>query len=162
MCVCVCICVNVFDLCVCVHVCGGGCVCKLIWRDDVHWVAPGRKVYKWLSLLLLLLLWELVFAVQTDAFAQLIWMNYNMLPQSAGLWKLMLISFHTMNIHGREVDFGDVIWCSFNVLLGLDFGGLEPFSFRFGIPVRTTTFFILIAAWMTLTFTQCHRVIRKL
>ena len=90
----------------------------------------------------------------------LIWMKFGVLPQPFGLLKLMLNIFCTNNIQGRELCCCNCVKYTFHIILCQD--TCEAICFKLDIMLNVTTLYSVIPVWMTLMFTQCHRVVGKL
>ena len=76
------------------------------------------------------------------------------------LLKLMPNWFCTINIHGGELRWRDFMKCSFNIVMFQD--ACESICFKVGMMLNTTKLYSLIPVWITLMFTQGHRVKEKL
>ena len=74
--------------------------------------------------------------------SQSIWVKFSMLPQSVGLLKLMLNTFHVISIQGRELYLHDCVKYIFNI--GLCSDSFEPISFTLSMMIDTTKLCILI------------------
>ena len=66
---------------------------------------------------------------------------------------MLIFSFHKINIHGRELNFGD-FENMFKIGLRLD--AYKPISFKLGMMIDTTKLYILIPLWMTLTYKKAR------
>ena len=73
---------------------------------------------------------------------QLIWFQFGMLSQTAGLMKLKLNSVCTRNIQGRELCWRDFMKYTFNLVLC--WGTCEPTCFKLGMKLSTTKLHSLI------------------
>ena len=82
--------------------------------------------------------------------------KFSLLPQPAGLLKLMLNLFCTITIQGRELCWCDFMKYMFNSVMCQDI--CEPICVILGMLLNTTKLYCLIPVWMTLMFTQGHRV----
>ena len=87
-------------------------------------------------------------------------MKFSMLPQPVGLLKLMRKLFCTSNIQGRELCWHDFMTYMFNIVMYRD--TCDPICFKLGMMLHTTKLYCLIPVWMTLMFSQGHRIIGKL
>ena len=87
-------------------------------------------------------------------------MKFSMLPQSVGLLKLMLNFLCTSNIQGWELCWRDFMEYSFNIVMLRD--ACERICFKLGMMLNTSKLYSLSPVWMTLVFTQGHRITGKL
>ena len=65
-----------------------------------------------------------------------IWMKFSMLPQAAGLLKLMLNLFWRSTVQGRELRWLDFIMYSFKIVMCQD--TYEPICCKLGVMLNTT------------------------
>ena len=72
---------------------------------------------------------------------------------------LILILSCSFNIQGKELYWYDFVKKSLHV--GLYSYIYGPISFKLGVMIMTTKFYVLIAVWMTLTFIQGQRLYKK-
>ena len=91
---------------------------------------------------------------------QSVWMKFSLLPQSVGLLKLLSYLFCTSNILERELCRHDFIKYMINIVLCQ--GPCELIWFKLGVMLDTTNLYSVIPVWMSLMFTQGHRVTGKL
>ena len=88
-----------------------------------------------------------------------IWMKFSMLPQAAGLLKLMLNLFWRSTVQGRELRWLDFIMCSFKIVMCQD--TYEPICCKLGVMLNTTAT-LFDSSLNDFDVTQGHRVTRKL
>ena len=85
-----------------------------------------------------------------------LWMKFSLLSQPVGFLKLMLNSFSTSIIEGRELCWCGCMKYAFNIVMCQD--TCEPICFKLGVMLNTAEFYSLIPVWMILVFTQGQRV----
>ena len=86
--------------------------------------------------------------------------NSNVMPQHVGLLKLMLNYFCGKYYPRRKLCWQNCIEFTINILLCQD--TYEPIHFKLGMLLDMTKLYSLISVWMTMMFTQGHKVMGKL
>ena len=86
--------------------------------------------------------------------------EFSMLSQPVSLWRHMLKFFCTSNIQGKELSWHDSMKYAFIIVLCWD--TREPICFKLRMMLNMTKLYSLSPVWMTLMFTQDHRVTGKL
>ena len=87
-------------------------------------------------------------------------MECSLLAHPVGLLKLMLNLFCTSNIQEKELCWRDFIKYMINIVVCRD--ACEPICFKLDVMLGMTKLYNLIPVWMTLVFTQGHRIMGKL
>ena len=89
-----------------------------------------------------------------------LWLQFGILLRLVGVLNHILILSHLFNIQGRESCMTDFVDRNMNVGLYSDIYR-HIFFFKLCIMIETARFYVLISAWMTLTFIQGHSCIRN-
>ena len=87
-------------------------------------------------------------------------MKFSLLPHPVRLLKLLL--FFARVILKGESSAGVIFFSKYTIIIVMCQDPCEPFCFRSGMMLYTTTLCSLISVWLTLMFTQGHRVTGKL
>ena len=86
-------------------------------------------------------------------------MEFGKLLRLVSVVNLILVLFRLFNIQGREPYSCDFIKKKVNIGLYSDI--CRSISFKLGVIIETTKFYITLSVWMTLTFIRGHSCMRN-